>query len=174
MRKTLLVTVLIAMLSGAVLWADVAPLALLNLVRIVSVRVDSLQKRVDKLAFGSQVYAYASVDVVSEPQPGVVAIQGWAIGCGYNDARVVMVVDDIEVGGTPARVSRPDVVAAYASVCNIVGDVGAVGLVDMALFEPGFTGNHVHTFKWRVYPPSWPTVVPFAVAESAPVTFTTW
>ena len=174
--RALLVLTLCGLLlaSTASVAADVAPLAMLKLVQIASLRLDRLQTRLDRLVFGSNVYAYAAVDAVSQTQPGVLAIAGWAFGCGYSDARVVMVVDDIEVGGLPARVARPDVNAAYASACNVVGDTGAVGLVDMAVFEPGWLGNHTHTVKFRVYPPTWPTVVPFAMAESAPVTLTTW
>lgn len=149
-------------------------LSLLWFLHVLSLRVDTLTARVDRQAFGAAVFACAHVDAVSEPLPGVVAVQGWGFGCGYEDSRVVAVVDDIELSNLAARVARPDVNAAYASVCNVQGQTGAVVMVDMSAFEPGFNSDHVHTFKLRVYPPSWPSVVPFAVADSPAVTFTTY
>jgi hypothetical protein len=176
MRLTRRYGYLIALLVGLsvpLAAQTVAPLAMLKFVSTLSQRVDRLQRRADA-ALGT--HAFANIDGVNQSETGVVHVVGWGLGCGYADARIVLVVDDVETANGVGRPARADVNAAYASTCNVIGNTGVDGLVDMAAFEPGFLSNHAHTMKIRVYPPAWTSVTnpPFAMAESAPVTFVSW
>lgn len=170
-----------ALLGGGVTVAaqTVAPLALLNMIRVASLRIDGLLRRVDLMQLGplGNYGGHAWIDNVNEPQPGIVAVTGWAFGCGYDESRIVVVVDDIELSNVAARFPRLDVNAAFATTCNVVGNTGTQALVDMAAFEPGLNSDHRHTFKIRVYPPAYTLQQspPFQIVDSAPVVFyTAW
>ena len=131
---------------------QVAPLAMLSLLQTLSKRVDRLQARMDA---ADPAHAHAWVDGVQQPQPTndptLVFVLGWGFACN-QDADVVVVVDDIEVPNVPGRNYRQDVRTAWQSPwCSVEEMPGVSALIDMAPFEPGMQGDHVHTFKIRVY-----------------------
>jgi hypothetical protein len=153
--------------------ADAAPLAELVLIRQLSERADALQARLDLLQLGGSVWAASYIDgvnAVDPANPQVMVVEGWALACGYEDPRIVITVDGIEVPSLPAKMRRQDVYDAFKNSCNLTTDmVGVQFLLDLTTFEPGWNSDHRHTVQLHVYPPSWTSRLypPFSMQKSS-------
>lgn len=121
--------------------------ALLDLVRVLSQRLDTLTTRFDAEVDHKAV---AWIDVVDEVAQNRLLVQGWGFRCD-QDARLVLVVDDVETNIIPQKVARPDVNEAYLPYCPVEARPGGNMAIDLTPFEPGTKANHRHVLKFRIY-----------------------
>jgi len=150
------------------LTAQGGPLTMLRMLFVLQQQVDAIQRRQDGTG---DLRMRLNIDTAYESSPGVVFVNGWVFACEDPDARVVVVVDGVQSvqsgPGSVYRYLRSDVNAAYEGFCFVPMHVGVTSLVDMAVFQPGWIGNHQHTIKLRLYDSTG------RMAESNTVTVTT-
>jgi len=142
-----ILTVLVPRLAGA----QDQTASLLKVIETLSQRVDTLQARLD----GPVTNAAAWVDSAGVRYDGKIEIVGWAVVCNEPHARVVLVVDDIEVPAEMfaiGRSQRLDVQAFQSQSCQLTAFGGVSGLVDWTMFAPASNiKDREHTATIRIY-----------------------
>lgn len=129
--------------------------SLLNVIKTLSQRVDALQARLDVAAGGVASGVFIETIEVRDYDQKI-SLGGWAFACNEPDARVVFVVDDVEVPPgffAQARPERPDLTAYSSPGCAIGLHSGVNGLIDWTVFKPA-PSRHPdleHTVKIRIY-----------------------
>lgn len=120
MSRRLVITALVCLFAVPALASSGAGLSFtLRLIRTLSLRVDSLQARIDGADVPSS--AVASIDTAERSGPQQAFVAGWAFACErlpgsdvQDTSRPVVVVDSIELDLRPTtRPARPDVVLTW-------------------------------------------------------------
>jgi hypothetical protein len=162
MKKIAVVAVgVVCVLAGTAVAQVLGDVTTRSLIWRLSLRLDSVQARLD--AQGAPAQAWASADIVGTylyAGVGHVTVQGWAFSCSsgtyWDSGHAVVVIDDIEVPLWPnSRVDRADVVSAFAGACPGNSYVplhnGVNYDIPLTWFEGGVDNNGWHAVKLRSY-----------------------
>ena len=150
MRRVLLAVVAV-LVAAAPARAQDQTAALLKVIDTLSQRVDALQARLD----GPVTGAAAWVDSAQVRYDGKIEIIGWAVVCNEPHARVVLVIDNMEVPVGMFAMSRPerkDVQAFQSPSCQLTANGGVDAVVDWTMLAPDPEAkDRTHTAKIRIY-----------------------
>lgn len=167
MRQRIAAFVLVTLCASSAFGQDppveVTPLTLM---RQLSLRLDNLQLRSDETLPGKPNTAIALIGARVEQAPGEqysnIIVDGWGLVCSEpgtgNQAKPIVVVDDIEVGDAAKPYNRTDVQSILteyycAPLYNLVAplDSGVHAIIDARAFGLGPAGDGKHSVKLRLY-----------------------
>lgn len=161
MKRVLVGVGIVAAVAGFAVGASAqsgGPLTLLSMVQRLAARVDVLQARSDSYLPPATSLAWLDVATAS---PGVISVGGWAFACAESPifafgGELFVAVDGIEVPVLDvSRVNRPDVAAAFPSLCEpgmfVPLRSGFNSSIPIAPFGSGPAGDGRHILQVRVY-----------------------